>query len=91
MSLAACFRMPTLRDAALQEARGRSHAREKIDAGRRGCQPTKKSSTSRLDKPKNRIQEMKHLIANYARVCALVQNIIATNIAIFKKIKTESA
>ena len=34
---------------------------------------------------KNRVPEMKRLITNYARARALVQQIIATNIAIFKK------
>jgi len=35
--------------------------------------------------PRNRLPEMKRLTANYARVRALVQQLIATNIAIFKK------
>jgi intergrase/recombinase len=35
--------------------------------------------------PRNRLSEMKRLTANYARVRAIVQKIIATNIAIFKK------
>ena len=35
--------------------------------------------------PRNRLPEMKRLTANYARVRALVQQINATNIAIFKK------
>lgn len=35
--------------------------------------------------PRNRLLEMKRLIANYARARALVRQIIATNIAIFKK------
>ena len=35
--------------------------------------------------PRNRLPEMKRLTANYARIRALVQQIIATNIAIFKK------
>ena len=34
--------------------------------------------------PKNRLAEMKRLIANHARARALVQQIIDTNIAIFK-------
>ncbi len=34
--------------------------------------------------PRNRLPEMKRLIANYARLRELVQQIIATNIAIFK-------
>jgi intergrase/recombinase len=35
--------------------------------------------------PRNRLPEMKRLTANYARVRELVQKIITTNIAIFKK------
>ena len=35
--------------------------------------------------PRNRLPEMKRLTASYTRVRALVQQIIATNIAIFKK------
>jgi intergrase/recombinase len=35
--------------------------------------------------PRNRLQEMKRLIVNYARVRALVQQLVITNIAIFKK------
>ena len=35
--------------------------------------------------PRTRLSEMKRLTANYARTRALVQQIIATNIAIFKK------
>ena len=34
--------------------------------------------------PRNRLAEMKRLIANYTRVRALLQQIIDTNIAIFK-------
>ena len=35
--------------------------------------------------PRHRLSEMKRLTANYARVRTLVQKIITTNIAIFKK------
>ena len=35
--------------------------------------------------PRNRLSEMKRLTANYARARSLMQKIIATNIAIFKK------
>jgi len=35
--------------------------------------------------PRNRLPEMKRLIANYARARALVLQIIETNIAIFKE------
>ena len=36
--------------------------------------------------PRKRLLEMKRLIANYARMRALVQQIIQTNIAIFKMV-----
>ncbi len=41
--------------------------------------------------PKNRLPEMRRLTANYARVRVLVQQIIATNIDIFKKTKEGAA
>jgi hypothetical protein len=34
--------------------------------------------------PRNRLAQMQRLVANYARVRALIQQIIDTNIAIFK-------
>jgi len=67
--------------------------------GRSHCICTKKSATKayRLTYkdgqqktqivyiPRKRLPEMNRLIANYARARALVQQIIETNIAIFKK------
>ncbi|MBK8574628.1 MAG: hypothetical protein IPN90_08860 [Elusimicrobia bacterium] len=35
--------------------------------------------------PRNRLAEMKHLISNYAKIRAIIQKLIQTNIAIFKK------
>ena len=34
--------------------------------------------------PRNRLAQMQRLVANYARVCALIPQIMDTNIAIFK-------
>jgi len=35
--------------------------------------------------PKKRLQKMRRLIANYARIRTLIQKIIQTNIALFRK------
>jgi hypothetical protein len=67
---------------------GRSHCICATKAGTKAYRLTYKDSgqkTQIVYIPRNRLPEMKRLTANYAQVRALVQQIIATNIAIFKK------
>ena len=67
---------------------GRSHCVCTRKAGTKAYRLTYKDSgqkTQIVYIPRNRLSEMKRLTANYARVRAIVQKIIATNIAIFKK------
>ena len=67
---------------------GRSHCICKTKAGTKAYRLTYKDSgqkTQIVYIPRNRLSEMKRLTANYARARSLMQKIIATNIAIFKK------
>jgi intergrase/recombinase len=67
---------------------GRSHCICKTKAGTKAYRLTYKDNgqkTQIVYIPRNRLSEMKRLTANYARARSLMQKIIATNIAIFKK------
>ena|ERR1039458_8845852 len=67
---------------------GRSHCICTKKAGTKAYRLTYKDSgrkTQIVYIPRHRLSEMKRLTANYTRARALVQKIITTNIAIFKK------
>ena len=67
---------------------GRSHCICTNTSKTKACRLTYKDGRQKTQIvyiPRNRLSEMKRMIANYARARALVQQIIVTNIALFKK------